>query len=185
MATSQPSNPPGFFSGDRKYEGDGGMELERVWQQFQWREIRGCPGRYVVARRAAGALSSMSLVDLLARSEVAEASMILKVRKDGKDPMDIIFFPGGGGIITYCRFKKDGEASIAVPLYIHTLNTESGLIRKILDMGIEDQTVFRGYAAVSRRTRIIATLLSFLNPNSRSKLASTVTVTLHAVFSEN
>ncbi|CAE7261136.1 unnamed protein product [Symbiodinium natans] len=41
---------------------------------------------------------------------------------EGKDRILLHRFPGGGGLLTYC--KDDG-------CFVHTLNTESGLIRKI------------------------------------------------------
>lgn len=49
-----------------------------------------------------------------------------------RDTVQVAVFPGGGGIITYC--KQQTEATLhenTDTLYIHTLNTASGLRRKL------------------------------------------------------
>jgi hypothetical protein len=40
------------FVGDGKYRGDGGQALENLFRAWPWREIRRCPGRYVVGATA-------------------------------------------------------------------------------------------------------------------------------------
>ena len=45
---------------------------------------------------------------------------------EGKDPIVLLRFPGGGGLLSYCKRKGGCER-----LFVHTLNTESGLIRKV------------------------------------------------------
>ena len=49
----------------------------------------------------------------------------VQVEMSGKDPIVLLRLPGGGGLLSYCKEKESEQ------LYVHTLNTESGFIRKV------------------------------------------------------
>jgi len=50
-----------------------------------------------------------------------------------KDPLQVAVFATGGGVITYCKtqVKDAGEGKGDEKLFVHTLNTASGLERKL------------------------------------------------------
>ena len=83
------------------------------------RPIRNCPGRFVLRTPAA----ELSPRDLLG-SEVEIHTFQVAAAKDTV----VVARLAGGGLITYLR--KDGT-------YLHTLNTEEGFGRKLVDLGIE------------------------------------------------
>ena len=113
------------FTGDGKYVGDGGSELQRLWEEIAWRPIKGCDGRYTARGKA---LTRLTLPQLCNAFNVATVSPTVTCREaaDGKDAADAVRLRGGGGIVTYR--KDDG-------LHVHTLNTESGLVRKLMGIG--------------------------------------------------
>ncbi|CAE7658514.1 unnamed protein product [Symbiodinium microadriaticum] len=106
-----------MFYGDGKYPGDGGAVLEKLWQGHRWKELRNCPGRYTTSDSEARGKAPARLLD-----DLKILSATVEVVPEGKDRILVGRFSGGGGLLTYC---KDGG------VYVHTLNTESGLIRKI------------------------------------------------------
>jgi len=125
------------FVGDGLYCGDGGLELQRLWLEHPWRPLRGCDGRYV---QRGTQLSTLSLAALCEVWRVRGRSAVVSVRdatagdgsSDGSssgsggrsgDGVECLRLAGGGGLLTYC--KPDGS-------YVHTLNTESGLGRKLI-----------------------------------------------------
>lgn len=109
------------FVGDGLYCGDGGAELQRLWEKHAWKALGGCDGRFV--QRGSG-LSSLSLSDLCDSWSVVTRTPVLRSVGDGEhDAFDCVRVRGGGGLLSYC--KADGA-------YVHTLNTESGLARKLL-----------------------------------------------------
>ncbi|CAK0857164.1 unnamed protein product [Prorocentrum cordatum] len=123
-ASTVPEDEAQHFQGDGGYVGDGGVALEQLWASLPWREIRNCPGRYTTSDRAARA---EDLVALLGRCGFAVGRAPLVARLPGKDPMALFRLPGGGGLLTYCR--PEG-------FFVHTLNTESGLARKVDALGL-------------------------------------------------
>jgi len=107
--------------------------------------------------------------------------------------MDIVLFETGGGLITYRKSRAgaseimDGEAKEQDKkvLFVHTLNTESGMIRKLLDLKIEKETFM---AAISRSTLMkqrslpLVIILAFLESSERSRKAAKVVTSMHHIF---
>ena len=114
------------FVGDGHYCGDGGAELQRLWQLHPWKPIGGCDGRFVLRSEV---LSACSLQDLCRDWQIATCTPVLRCceaeRDEGADAADCVRFVGGGGMLTYA--KRNG-------VFVHTLNTESGLARKLQSM---------------------------------------------------
>ena len=90
-----------------------------MFAAHEWREIRGCPGRYI----ARGIPASWSVADLLGEP-VAERIRHFSRARDG-----VVVTPlEGGGLISYKR--ADGT-------YLHTLNTPEGLKRRLAKLGLD------------------------------------------------
>lgn len=193
------------FIGDSKYIGDGGGELQRLWTSYQWREIRGCPGRYVSSSRALRLLKPEDLIDVL---EIRGVTLQLyEVR--GKDTIVIGRFRSGGGLLSYVKrmettcsvaeavklqqlesasnSKVLPEAAVSVnavvkggseskesvesdntPIFVHTLNTESGLIRKVDAMLLDFDA---GDRAANECWAVIRNILSFLHDSEKNNSA--------------
>eukprot|EP01061_Rhynchopus_euleeides_P036516 TRINITY_DN61587_c0_g1_i1.p1 TRINITY_DN61587_c0_g1~~TRINITY_DN61587_c0_g1_i1.p1 ORF type:complete len:129 (+),score=35.60 TRINITY_DN61587_c0_g1_i1:96-482(+) len=113
------------FCGDGQYKGDGGVWLQRLWDALQWKEIRGCPGRYTLPK---GAENTTPHSDVLLR--IGYEGGVLRERSAGcADTLLITLLPGGGGLMSYA--KPDGVT------FVHTLNTASGLKRKLTALSLE------------------------------------------------
>ena len=95
------------------------MTFDELFGGRDWRQIRNCPGRYVL--RAARA--NLSQRELLGRDaeEAAEHEVAA-----AKDRVIVVSFEGGG-LISYRR--ADGSL-------LHTLNTAEGFERKLRQLGI-------------------------------------------------
>ena len=123
------------YVGDGAYIGDGGAALQRLWDLAPWRELRNCPGRYVSKKKTLALVSPFDLlVDLLGDA----ALPLRRVELDGKDPVFVCRFRGGGGLLTYAKHEGSDSAR-----FVHTLNTESGLARKCEAVGIAPSLIFR------------------------------------------
>ncbi len=111
------------FIGDGKYPNDGGEALQRLWSCSDWKEIKNCPGRYTANKDKLirNTPPEQLLVSLMIDTGAAYHNV------DGKDAICAAHFEGGGGLITYC--KNDG-------IFVHTLNTESGFLRKMSALGL-------------------------------------------------
>ena len=88
-----------------------------LYAQFPWKEIRGCPGRHILRT----GISTLDPAELSGGAEVKEYST------KGASDMVAVAWLTGGGLISYK--KPDGS-------YLHTLNTEAGLLRKLDQLGI-------------------------------------------------
>jgi hypothetical protein len=95
------------------------MTFDRLINDWQWEPIRNCPGRYVLT----GARADLSPQALLGGEVILSVYDV----KTARDTVMVARF-SGGGLITYKR--ENGT-------YLHTLNTEEGLARKLLQLGIE------------------------------------------------
>ncbi len=82
-----------------------------------WRPIPGCPGRAVLQRA-----SRVRPEDLLGKSTPLHRFEV----PAAPDPV-LVARVDGGGLISYA--KSDGR-------FVHTLNTEEGLARKLGELGI-------------------------------------------------
>ena len=86
------------------------MNFDKLKKKYKWKEIHGCPGRYILKEKY------LSLADL-----VDPDDKILEFEsKKAKDRVFVIRFDDGG-LISY---KKDDG-------FIHTLNDISGFERKL------------------------------------------------------
>lgn len=127
------------FVGDGQYMNDGGRALQRMWSYSEWKEIRGCPGRYTTTRTAGEQLRHVTVTQLVAeltlKPDVSEFATTIKFEPEHKDPCDITRLnDGGGGLVTY--IKGCSKKLTCQPVFVHTFNTESGLIRKVEAMGV-------------------------------------------------
>ena len=93
---------------------------------FQWKEIRGCPGRYTLK---SGEHQQTPPAQLLSAALELERLQVHATRHEvqGKDPMVVSQLTDGGGLLTYCK---------PAGVYVHTLNTTSGLERKTKALGV-------------------------------------------------
>lgn len=87
---------------------------------FTWKEISGCPGRFTLGEP----LPEAPPADMAGDGAVA-------VRLESpacRNPIELIRLPHGGGLLSYRR--ADGT-------YCHTLNSDSGLARKLRQLGLD------------------------------------------------
>ena len=155
------------FQGDGKYAGDGGAALQHVWEQHDWRPLKNCAGRFVHHGKE---LSSMSLALLSEQWKVNRTTPVLRFEMAaGEDSVECLRCSGGGGILTYC--KPDGIT------FVHTLNTESGLCRKLLALGIDAD---RLQPASDRRClfSVLCAVLGHIPEPERTAAAPAVAVAL-------
>lgn len=101
---------------------DGGHALERLWQKYTWRAIPRCDGRYTC--RATNALSPSALLG-------TTRLVCLRERSNQYDGVVAGRFVGGGGLLSYQKKHS----------WVHTLNTDSGLCRKLIAIGLCDQFI--------------------------------------------
>ena len=129
------------FVGDGRYPNDGGRALQRLWaHHIEWREIRGCPGRYTTTRASGDVVRHTSAAKLLDDLSTPFSSIFFE--PENKDPCSISrCHNGGGGLVTYIKACTKGLTSRQV--YVHTLNTESGLIRKVSCRAVQDHDIRR------------------------------------------
>ena len=142
------------FRGDSTYIGDGGAALQALWCYCEWKEIRNCPGRYTVRRRRD--LSHWPPERLLAAALGAAAPQtgLWRHGSSTNDAIHAVRFAGGGGLLTYAR--SDGT-------FVHTLNTESGLLRKIAALRVTPE--------VPQRARCVLGVLAYLNDRDQNAAA--------------
>eukprot|EP00123_Amoebidium_parasiticum_P001836 comp13033_c0_seq1/m.8302 comp13033_c0_seq1/g.8302 ORF comp13033_c0_seq1/g.8302 comp13033_c0_seq1/m.8302 type:complete len:122 (-) comp13033_c0_seq1:341-706(-) len=115
------------FIGDGKYARAGGVPLQLLWDHLPWREIKGCPGRYVTSDQKARLTSP----DALLKEVGIEAVTQTCTPNPQRDTVVVARFEGGGGLLTYVK----GQG-----VYVHTLNTASGMERKLEALGITIST---------------------------------------------
>ena len=147
----------GPFIGDGEFEGDGSAALQKLWDMLPWQHMRvHCPGRYRLAGRQISVIRAQETapLQLLATMGVQEEkgsscgaemmfrSLVINAESLGRE--DSVFVArfsgeGGGGLLTYV--KPSG-------VFVHTLNTDSNLKRKLDAMGQAEAVEFlwKGYA---------------------------------------
>ena len=153
-STASNSTASAAFRGDGKYIGDGGALLQALWRYCEWKEIRDCPGRYTVRRRRD--LARWPPERLLAAALGGNVPPVGLWRHGSStsDAIHAVRFAGGGGLLTYAR--ADGT-------FVHTLNTESGLLRKI--------AALRVTLEVPQRARCVLGVLAYLNDGEQNAAA--------------
>lgn len=161
------------FTGDGKYVADGGAYLQKLWESHKWKEIKNCPGRYVSPRNKR--LSTLtptevldSLVDFVNWTPKSLKTVVGRVgsrlifrgahiaANAERDSCWFFTFCDGGGLITY--EKADG-------IFVHTLNTQSGLMRKVNAVAPIELSAALQLGAVEK---MVLHILSFLDDTSQN-----------------
>ena len=140
-----------LFVGDGNYKGDGGGMLQQLWSGYNWRPLRNCPGRYSMitgGRESELAKICPHMVVKRALNGFAGCK-VDTFSVPNKDPVVLVRFEDGGALLSYSkkvacnagssdiRYEKNEKSSANVSArrssytYVHTLNTESGLCRKM------------------------------------------------------
>ncbi|TMW63649.1 hypothetical protein Poli38472_002590 [Pythium oligandrum] len=129
----------GVFVGDGAYIGDGGRTLQRLWEFVTWKMIKNCPGRYIIKHKRSNpvlidgqsvtSLDTQAFLSAVFNEDVTFTVHDLQSERC-QDRVQVVVFRDTGGVITYCKASQgqDGEPQT---LYVHTLNTASGLKRKL------------------------------------------------------
>eukprot|EP00298_Acanthocystis_sp_HF-20_P002098 c12557_g1_i1.p1 GENE.c12557_g1_i1~~c12557_g1_i1.p1 ORF type:complete len:131 (-),score=56.19 c12557_g1_i1:71-463(-) len=118
------------FIGDGKYVDDGGEELQKMWEIWKWKEISNCPGRYISKSQDA----VFTQVSVILEKIDAQNLKIHECSPKLRDKCLVCIFPTGGGIITYIKEPNNKESEKRL---VHTLNTQSGLQRKLEGLGLD------------------------------------------------
>ena len=95
------------------------MRVAELMNQWQWRPIRHCPGRFVLITGN----QSLSFPELLGGNYPIHSFTC----SSAKDTVLVVTFEDGG-LISYARV--DGSI-------LHTLNTPEGFRRKLAQLGIQ------------------------------------------------
>ncbi|KAG7376181.1 hypothetical protein PHYPSEUDO_014128 [Phytophthora pseudosyringae] len=109
--------------------------------------IRNCPGRYIIKHKKANPflidgvpVTSIDTGDFvqqaIATAEGQVPTIVVHSLESPRcvDRVKVVVFGAegcGGGVISYCKPEADGAA-----IYVHTLNTASGLRRKLSGLQI-------------------------------------------------
>ena len=95
------------------------MSFDDLMRARRWKPIRNCPGRFLLV----DAPASLGLEEILGPD-----ARIREFKSDAAKDMVLVAALDKGGMISYKR--ADGT-------FLHTLNTEEGLERKLRQLGIE------------------------------------------------
>ena len=95
------------------------ITFNQLANRWELRPIRNCPGRFII-HTAAAELTPQELIG----SEAAVQTFRVTAARDTV----LVARLEGGGLISYRR--ADGK-------HLHTLNTDEGFERKLVDLGIE------------------------------------------------
>jgi hypothetical protein len=154
------------FAGDGRYCGDGGRELERLWRLTRWRALANCDGRFVCREKR---LEPLSLAAVCRECGLNLASPVVQCRDEaeGIDAAECVRLCGGGGILTY--IKPNGRR-------VHTLNTESGLCRKLLGMGATEELARTLHGEPGLLFRTLCCVLDAIPEHERTQSAPAVAV---------
>lgn len=138
------------FVGDARYPRDGGAALQAAWDAGTWRPIRGCDGRYV------------------GHGGDVPAPVRLRARTTDVDGIVVGRFKGGVGVLKYEKADR----------WVCTLNTESGLVRKLLALDLLDafSQYLESYALWT--SRATAFVLSCLGDRERTRLGPAATAAI-------
>ena len=97
------------------------MTFKDLQKKWEWKPIRDCPGRFTLVTMD----RFLPVQDLIDDPECEVREFTSHQAKD----LVLVLALQDGGIISYKR--KDGT-------FTHTLNTSSGFLRKLAQLGIED-----------------------------------------------
>ncbi|CAM9247424.1 unnamed protein product, partial [Phaeothamnion confervicola] len=128
------------FVGDGQYVCDGGRSLQRIWESTNWREIKGCPGRYTTLKTYCRWESPPEMLKrVLGFCRLRD---IHRLKRAGKDDLIVAFLHPGGGLLTYVHPDLHGVTDKGyggtgdIVVYVHTLNTAAGFARKLVGLGL-------------------------------------------------
>ena len=163
------------FVGDGMYAGDGGAELQRLWKLIRWKPIKRCDGRFVSCDRS---ISATSLARLCASLELSTSSPVVTIRETcaDRDGIHAVRLRGGGGLLSYCNMNR--------VKHIHTLNTESGLVRKLIALdGVQPLANTLSPASATLFTTLCHLLAAIPDAEGeRTRLAPSIAVTLRTLL---
>ena len=95
------------------------MTVQELLAARKWKAIPHCPGRYLLVKP-----EPAMAPEKLAEVDYAPAEFHVEAAKD----LVLVLVLEGGGLITY--HCPDGS-------YLHTLNDDSGFLRKLAQLGIK------------------------------------------------
>ena len=115
------------------------VSFDDVVAVWNWKEIKNCPGRHVLKKKVGNAStpiefmtqSMRKLEDLnlqIGGQHIHELQETFGLKND---KIFLVFFRNGGGLMSYEKVTEDDEK-----LYVHTLNTPSGMLRKLSAMRV-------------------------------------------------
>lgn len=94
--------------------------FQKIFKKWDWKPIHNCPGRYIFA----GGVSDLTVSDIAqSGNPVFEYSAEVI-----PDKFLVLKFDDGGGIISYRK---------TAGCFLHTLNDEEGLTRKLDQLQVE------------------------------------------------
>lgn len=184
------------FVGDGIFVGDGGNMLQCLWQSFQWRALHNCPGRYSMVTGGKGSeLAGLNPQEILTRifssSSISGNCIITSLVVRNKDPILLTRFSdkGGGALLSYLKGGQGGNGGIVIDgrrytHAVHTLNTESGLGRKMAALHLSWNLIHNinhhvQSAGGCASLRVLLTVLAFVSPQEHNPCAYALTVALH------
>ncbi|ETO32350.1 hypothetical protein RFI_04766 [Reticulomyxa filosa] len=111
--------------------------FENVLSKWNWKEIKNCPGRYVLRNDIGTQWTPKEFIEKSFSDHVSslqcEDTIALAATKGTKDDSIILLpFKDKGGILTYIK-KDNKDGSIR---YVHTLNSPSGMLRKLSSLHV-------------------------------------------------
>ena len=155
LGHSEPRASPITFA--QHYVGDGGPALQRLWDHCAWREIRNCPGRFTAPRSTNRTSPAALLQEVLG----AAAPPLVTWDIAGKDPILLARLPGGGGLLSYAKAEA----------FVHTLNTESGLLRKVEALKMPLDALAFASARDRQNCACVLAVISFLDDRDTNAAA--------------
>ncbi|GLD97643.1 hypothetical protein PINS_up006333 [Pythium insidiosum] len=104
--------------------------------------IKGCPGRYVVRDKQSNpvlingrrvtTLDARALLEAALGDTTVQSLTVHDVQSERcVDRVQVVVFPDTGGVITYVKAPAANGGGDEPSVYVHTLNTASGLQRKL------------------------------------------------------
>eukprot|EP01084_Bolivina_argentea_P251271 421371_1 len=135
--------------------------FDDIYTLWDWKEIKNCPGRYVLKKKVANELSPLNFMKNTLQKWYEENKdndiKPIGINNDHlfelketfglkNDKIFLIFFKDQGGIMTYQKptnNKEDHEMKQGQDLrkhvYVHTLNKPAGMLRKLTSMNVNYQ----------------------------------------------
>ena len=121
------------------------LNFDDVYTVWNWKEIKNCPGRYVLKKKIGNDLTPKQFMEqtiLKLSHDIQQNENKNKIKMNNNclyllketfglknDKIFLIFFKDGGGLMSY---QKINESIV----YIHTLNKPSGMFRKLTSMNV-------------------------------------------------